>query len=183
MDEMGRVGNIELLQGRESEWHKLSELTPASQGAPEPPWSPSSCWVAARRSCAQGDLLGALTGEGGFQGSQIGKINVTDFTPTWRSSAAWPPRRCLSSTRSTSKAKTRGPTAQRRDQAGALRGGAGSAVAIPAPQKPFSKWGLFRRQSDDNEGLHALALRAPCPMSDLTVESPAAPAIPSAQAH
>ena len=26
-----------------------------------------------------GDLLGALTGEGGFQGSQIGKINVTDF--------------------------------------------------------------------------------------------------------
>jgi ATP-independent RNA helicase DbpA len=26
-----------------------------------------------------GDVLGALTGEAGFQGSQIGKINVTDF--------------------------------------------------------------------------------------------------------
>lgn len=26
-----------------------------------------------------GDVLGALTGEAGLQGSQIGKINVTDF--------------------------------------------------------------------------------------------------------
>jgi ATP-independent RNA helicase DbpA len=26
-----------------------------------------------------GDVLGALTGEAGFSGAQIGKINVTDF--------------------------------------------------------------------------------------------------------
>ncbi|MGC4115267.1 MAG: DbpA RNA binding domain-containing protein [Myxococcales bacterium] len=26
-----------------------------------------------------GDVLGALTGEAGFDGAQIGKINVTDF--------------------------------------------------------------------------------------------------------
>jgi len=27
-----------------------------------------------------GDVLGALTGEAGFSGAQIGKINVTDFS-------------------------------------------------------------------------------------------------------
>jgi ATP-independent RNA helicase DbpA len=27
-----------------------------------------------------GDVLGALTGEAGFSGSQVGKINVTEFT-------------------------------------------------------------------------------------------------------
>jgi ATP-dependent RNA helicase DbpA len=27
-----------------------------------------------------GDVLGALTGEAGFSGEQIGKINVTDFS-------------------------------------------------------------------------------------------------------
>ena len=33
MDEMGSVGKIEVLQGRESEWHKLGELKPASAQA------------------------------------------------------------------------------------------------------------------------------------------------------
>ena len=33
VDEMGRVGRIDAMQGRESEWHPLSELTPAG-GAP-----------------------------------------------------------------------------------------------------------------------------------------------------
>src|SRR3569623_572765 len=32
LDEMGAVGRIELLQGRESRWHELAELTPANGG-------------------------------------------------------------------------------------------------------------------------------------------------------
>ncbi|MDE2075715.1 MAG: ATP-dependent RNA helicase DbpA [Burkholderiales bacterium] len=79
MDEMGRVGNIELLQGRESEWHKLSELTPASNEPLLPPIVTIQILGGRKEKLRPGDVLGALTGEGGFQGSRIGKINVTDF--------------------------------------------------------------------------------------------------------
>ncbi|MDO9237731.1 MAG: ATP-dependent RNA helicase DbpA [Aquabacterium sp.] len=79
MDEMGRVGNIELLQGRESVWHKLEELTPASQEPLLPPMVTIQILGGRKEKLRPGDLLGALTGEGGFEGSQIGKINVTDF--------------------------------------------------------------------------------------------------------
>jgi ATP-independent RNA helicase DbpA len=79
MDEMGRVGNIELLQGRESEWHKLEELTPASDQPLLPPMVTIQLLGGRKEKLRPGDLLGALTGEAGLQGSQIGKINVTDF--------------------------------------------------------------------------------------------------------
>ncbi|TAK85295.1 MAG: ATP-dependent RNA helicase DbpA, partial [Aquabacterium sp.] len=79
MDEMGRVGNIELLQGRESKWQKLSELTPASKAPLEPPMITIQILGGKKEKIRPGDVLGALTGEAGLQGSQIGKINVTDF--------------------------------------------------------------------------------------------------------
>ncbi len=79
MNEMGRVGNIELLQKRESEWHQLDELTPASDEPLLPPMVTIQLLGGRKEKLRPGDLLGALTGEGGFQGSQIGKINVTDF--------------------------------------------------------------------------------------------------------
>jgi ATP-independent RNA helicase DbpA len=79
MDEMGRVGNIELLQGRESEWHKLSELTPTSNEPLLAPMVTIQLLGGRKEKLRPGDLLGALTGEAGFLGSQIGKINVTDF--------------------------------------------------------------------------------------------------------
>ena len=37
VDEMGRVGRIDAMQGRESEWHRLSELTPAGGPPLQPP--------------------------------------------------------------------------------------------------------------------------------------------------
>jgi len=79
MDEMGRVGNIELLQGRESTWQKLDELIPASKEPLLAPMVTIQLLGGRKEKLRPGDLLGALTGEAGFQGSQIGKINVTDF--------------------------------------------------------------------------------------------------------
>jgi ATP-independent RNA helicase DbpA len=79
MDEMGRVGNIEVMQGRESEWHEVAELTPASNAPLLPPMVTLQILGGRKEKMRPGDVLGALTGEAGFQGSQIGKINVTDF--------------------------------------------------------------------------------------------------------
>ena len=76
---MGRVGNIELQQGTPTEWHPLSELTPASDEPLLPPMVTIQLLGGKKEKLRPGDLLGALTGEGGFLGSQIGKINVTDF--------------------------------------------------------------------------------------------------------
>ncbi len=79
MDEMGRVGNIELLQGRASQWHPLTELTPASREPLAPPMVTVQILGGRKEKIRPGDVLGALTGDAGFEGSQIGKINVTDF--------------------------------------------------------------------------------------------------------
>lgn len=79
MDEMGRVGFIEQLQGRESEWHALSALVPASEEPLLSPMVTVQILGGRKEKIRPGDVLGALTGDGGFQGSQIGKINVTDF--------------------------------------------------------------------------------------------------------
>ena len=79
MDEMGRVGNIELLQKRESKWQKLDELRPASNEPLQPPMVTIQILGGKKEKIRPGDVLGALTGDAGLQGSQIGKINVTDF--------------------------------------------------------------------------------------------------------
>jgi ATP-dependent RNA helicase DbpA len=79
MNEMGRVGFIEQLQGRESDWHPLTSLTPASDEPLLAPMVTLQILGGRKEKIRPGDVLGALTGEGGIQGSQIGKINVTDF--------------------------------------------------------------------------------------------------------
>ncbi|TAK97500.1 MAG: ATP-dependent RNA helicase DbpA, partial [Aquabacterium sp.] len=75
MDEMGRVGNIELLQKRESKWQKLDELAPASKEPLQPPMVTIQILGGKKEKIRPGDVLGALTGDAGLQGSQIGKIN------------------------------------------------------------------------------------------------------------
>jgi ATP-independent RNA helicase DbpA len=57
MDEMGSVGKIEQLQGRESRWYPLAELTPTGSGPLVPPMAtliiggrkekirPATCWA------------------------------------------------------------------------------------------------------------------------------------------
>jgi ATP-independent RNA helicase DbpA len=79
MDEMGRVGSIEQAQGKEVEWHPLAELTSATPGHLKPPMATLQILGGRKDKIRPGDVLGALTGEAGFTGAQIGKINVADM--------------------------------------------------------------------------------------------------------
>ena len=80
MDEMGSVGKIEQLQGRESCWSPLAELTPTGSGPLLPPMATLQIIGGRKEKIRAGDVLGALTGEMGFTRAQIGKINVNDFS-------------------------------------------------------------------------------------------------------
>ncbi|GKS92867.1 ATP-dependent RNA helicase DbpA [Acidovorax sp. SUPP2825] len=80
LPEMGSVGKIEQLQGRESEWHPLSELTAAPGGPLLPPMATIQIIGGRKEKIRAGDVLGALTGEMGFAREQVGKINVNDFS-------------------------------------------------------------------------------------------------------
>jgi len=62
MDEMGYVGKIEVLQKAESEWHKLTELTPASNDPLLPPMVTLQIVGGRKEKIRAGDVLGALTG-------------------------------------------------------------------------------------------------------------------------
>ncbi|WP_321794088.1 ATP-dependent RNA helicase DbpA [Caballeronia sp. J97] len=79
MDEMGRVGAIEEAQRAEVEWHPLDELTSAEPGHLKPPMATLQILGGRKDKIRPGDVLGALTGEAGFDGKQIGKINVMDM--------------------------------------------------------------------------------------------------------
>ena len=80
MDEMGSVGKIELLQGCESEWHKLDELTPASTKPLVPPMVTLHIQGGRKEKIRPGDVLGALTADLGYTRAQIGKIDVNEFS-------------------------------------------------------------------------------------------------------
>ncbi|MET0540454.1 MAG: helicase-related protein, partial [Variovorax sp.] len=80
MDEMGYVGKIEQLQGRESDWQELAQLTPAGGGPLQPPMATLQIVGGRKEKIRAGDVLGALTGEAGFTREQVGKINVNEFS-------------------------------------------------------------------------------------------------------
>ena len=80
MDEMGRVGAIEQTQKRDVEWHPLAELKPAGNDTLLPPMETLQILGGRKDKIRPGDVLGALTGDAGFDGKQIGKINVTEFS-------------------------------------------------------------------------------------------------------
>jgi len=84
LDEMGHVGRIDEMQGRASEWHPLSELAPAAGAASAEPLRPPMVTLqilgGRKEKIRPGDVLGALTKDLGFAGSQVGKINVNDFS-------------------------------------------------------------------------------------------------------
>ena len=80
LDEMGRVGRIEQLQGREFEWQPLAALTPTGSGPLRSPMVTLQILGGRKEKIRAGDVLGALTGEGGLPAAQIGKINVNDFS-------------------------------------------------------------------------------------------------------
>ena len=80
LDEMGSVGRIEQVQGREVAWHPLAELVPAPGGPLLPPMVTLQIVGGRKEKIRPGDVLGALTGEGGLDGARIGKINVNEFS-------------------------------------------------------------------------------------------------------
>jgi ATP-dependent RNA helicase DbpA len=80
VDEMGRVGQIEKAGGFSSEWHPLSELTGTSDQALRPPMQTIQILGGRKEKIRPGDVLGALTKDMGFAGTQIGKINVNEFS-------------------------------------------------------------------------------------------------------
>jgi ATP-independent RNA helicase DbpA len=80
MDEMGWVGRIDVMQGRASVWHPLSELTPSKEGPLRPPRVTIQILGGRKEKIRPGDVLGALTKDLGLDGAQIGKINVNEFS-------------------------------------------------------------------------------------------------------
>ena len=80
LDEMGSIGKIEAAQGTESAWHPLAELTPQPGGRLLPPMRTLHITGGRKDKIRPGDVLGALTGEAGFTASQVGKINVNEFS-------------------------------------------------------------------------------------------------------
>jgi ATP-independent RNA helicase DbpA len=81
LDEMGSVGRIEAMQGAESVWHPLSELTEPVKAEPLlPPMVTLQILGGRKEKIRPGDVLGALTKDLGLAGNQIGKINVNEFS-------------------------------------------------------------------------------------------------------
>jgi ATP-independent RNA helicase DbpA len=80
MNEMGYVGKIEQLQGRESDWHPLAELTPASQEPLTPAMATIHIQGGRKEKIRPGDVLGALTADLGYTREQVGKINVNEWS-------------------------------------------------------------------------------------------------------
>jgi ATP-independent RNA helicase DbpA len=80
MDEMGAVGKIEVMQGRESTWALLSGLTPAAGGPLQPPMRTLQIVGGRKEKIRAGDVMGALAGECGLTREQVGKINVNEFS-------------------------------------------------------------------------------------------------------
>ncbi|MBI5721348.1 MAG: ATP-dependent RNA helicase DbpA [Burkholderiales bacterium] len=80
MDEMGRVGQIEHALGFTSEWHPLAELTATGKEPLRPPMRTLQIMGGRKEKIRPGDVLGALTKDLGFAGTQVGKINVNEFS-------------------------------------------------------------------------------------------------------
>jgi ATP-independent RNA helicase DbpA len=79
LDEMGAVGRIEQLQGRESSWHQLDELTPQPGGRLLPAMATIHILGGRKEKIRPGDVLGALTADLGYTREQIGKIDINEF--------------------------------------------------------------------------------------------------------
>jgi ATP-dependent RNA helicase DbpA len=79
-NEMGRLNRIEDLQGRAVQWASLDELHPATTAPLQPPMATLQILVERKEKIRAGDVLGALTGDGGIAGKNVGKITVSEFS-------------------------------------------------------------------------------------------------------
>ncbi|ACB35259.1 DEAD/DEAH box helicase domain protein [Leptothrix cholodnii SP-6] len=80
MDEMGRVGQIEVMHGFTAQWQPLATLTKTSAEPLLPPMQTIQILGGRKEKIRPGDVMGALTKDMGFAGAQIGKINVNEFS-------------------------------------------------------------------------------------------------------
>jgi ATP-independent RNA helicase DbpA len=78
-NQMRRVANIVKELGTEVDWHPIEELPATSAEALLPPMTTLQILGGRKDKIRPGDVLGALTGEAGFNAAQIGKINVGEF--------------------------------------------------------------------------------------------------------
>ena len=79
LDEMGRIGRIEQALGHELTWQPLASLVPTDGPRLLPTMDTLQILGGRKDKIRPGDILGALTGEAGFDAAQIGKIHITDF--------------------------------------------------------------------------------------------------------
>lgn len=76
--EAGRVERIEAAQGHPCEWRTWTGIT-RGQGKPaQPPMITLQILGGRKQKIRAGDVLGALTGAGGLQGKQVGKIEINE---------------------------------------------------------------------------------------------------------
>ena len=84
LEEMDRVGRIEVVQGAEVTWHPLPELKMPAPGADAGPLRPPMATLqmlgGRKEKIRAGDVLGALTKDMGFAGAQIGKISINEWS-------------------------------------------------------------------------------------------------------
>ena len=78
-NQMRRVANIVKELGSEVEWHPIAELNDADAEPLLPPMVTLQILGGRKDKIRPGDVLGALTGEAGFAGEQVGKISVGEF--------------------------------------------------------------------------------------------------------
>jgi ATP-independent RNA helicase DbpA len=78
LDEMGHVGQIEHELGFSAEWQPLGDLRATSAEPLRPPMRTLQILGGRKEKIRPGDVLGALTKDLGFAGSQIGKISVNE---------------------------------------------------------------------------------------------------------
>jgi ATP-independent RNA helicase DbpA len=79
-NQMKRVDAIAREIGTEVEWHALEELQPASRKPLLPPMATLQILGGRKEKIRPADVLGALTGEAGFNSAQVGKITITEST-------------------------------------------------------------------------------------------------------
>ena len=79
-NQMKRVDAIAREIGTEVEWHALDELQPASRKPLLPPMATLQILGGRKEKIRPADVLGALTGEAGFNSAQVGKITITEST-------------------------------------------------------------------------------------------------------
>jgi ATP-independent RNA helicase DbpA len=76
--DVGNLQRIEDLQGVPVEWHTLTELVPKGRGPLVPPMVTLQILGGRKEKIRAGDVLGALTGDAGFEATQVGKIIVNE---------------------------------------------------------------------------------------------------------